>query len=178
MAETLSWSAFEKKNQFEETVYLLTKKSIKLIADSTLKEEQFCSFAYNCHSFYGHILLSFDTDEMNKARGYYPPDWTYVEIEEYIPEINVLWEELYRPIEDEYFRIMDSIDDTLLFDSYSNGFLTCLRRIMVRIEREDLLARYLKTTASVWTLVTEVDADEEDEERLLAQERLVISSVE
>ncbi|MCC9043780.1 hypothetical protein LNQ81_13960 [Myroides sp. M-43] len=50
----------------------MTNKSIKLIADSTLKEEQFCLFAYNYHSFYGYILLSFDTDQINKARGYYP----------------------------------------------------------------------------------------------------------
>lgn len=171
MSKVNNWNDFQNKYNFEEVVYSLTKKSIKMISESSLKEEQFCSFAFNCSAYNGYVLLSLDTDQLNKARKFYPPDWTYEELDSYISGIRELWEEGYEPIEDEYFSIVEDLDDQVLFENFTNGFLTSLRKVMVRLERDNVLSTYLNTTPSIWTLVTEIDADEEEEERLLDVER-------
>lgn len=167
----MNWSEFQNKYNFEEVVYSLTKQSIEIIGKSSIKEERFCSFAYNCSAYNGYILMSLDTDELNKARKYYPPDWTYEVVEDYVLELRELWGTGYEFIEDAYFSIVDNLDDTVIFEDFTNGFLTSLRRVMVRVEREGILPLNLKTTANIWALVTEIDADEEEEERLLEEER-------
>lgn len=170
----MNWSEFQNKYNFEEIVYSLTKQSIEVISKSSIREERFCSFAFNCSAYNGYILMSLDTDELNKARKYYPPDWTYEVVEDYVLELRELWNKDYEPIEDKYFSIVENLDDQVLFDDYTNGFLTSLRRVMVRLEREQVLTAHLKTTPNVWTLVTEIDADEEEEERLLDVERQAV----
>jgi hypothetical protein len=47
--------------------------------------------------------------------------------------------------------------------------LASLRRVMVRLERQGTLGGL--SDKSIWTLVTETDADTPEEERLLQQER-------
>lgn len=167
----MNWNDFQNKYHFEEVVYTLTKQSIEIVSQSAIKEERFCSFAFNCSAYNGYILLSLDTDELNRARKFYPPDWTYEVVDDYIEELRELWGHEYEPIEDEYFSIVENLDDQVLFEDFTNGFLTSLRKVMVRIERDEILSTYLKTTTDVWTLVTEIDADEEEEERLLEVER-------
>ena len=57
------------------------------------------------------------------------------------------------------------------FAVFAEGFLDTLRRVMVRLEQQafaPLRTAPLRTTPEFWTLVTEVDADTDEEERLLA----------
>ncbi|MEK6492755.1 DUF4303 domain-containing protein [Myroides odoratimimus] len=171
MIEIVNWKAFEEHYKFEESVYGYVRQSIELISRSSLKEEVFCSFAFNCSAYNGYVLLSLDTDVLNRERQYYPPDWTYEVVEDYVLELRDLGARLYEPIEDAYHSIVKDLEDQDQFDDFTNGFLTSLRRVMVRIERESILSQYLKTTNDIWTLVTEIDADEEEEERLLQEER-------
>lgn len=171
MIEITNWKTFEEQYNFEASVYNYVKESLELIGQSTLKEEIFCSFAFNCSAYNGYVLLSLDTDVLNRERKYYPPDWTYEVVEDYVLELRDLGARLYEPIEDAYHSIVQDLEDQYKFDDFTNGFLTSLRRVMVRIEREHLLSQYLKVTPEVWTLVTEIDADEEEEESLLQEER-------
>ncbi|MDM1498039.1 DUF4303 domain-containing protein [Myroides odoratimimus] len=171
MIEIANWRTFEEQYNFEESVYNYVRKSLELISQSTLKEEVFCSFAFNCSAYNGYVLLSLDTDMLNRERKYYPPDWTYEVVEDYVLELRDLGTLLYEPIEDAYHSIVKDLEDQAQFDDFTNGFLTSLRKVMVRIERENMLSQYLRTTSNLWTLVTEIDADEDEEERLLQEER-------
>ncbi|MGY0035364.1 hypothetical protein [Pedobacter sp. NJ-S-72] len=83
-----NWEEFEKKYNFEETVFELTNESLDMITKSEdFKDEIFGAFAFNCVS--GDISLSFDSSTGVDLRkeGYYPPDWTNELMESDLEEI-------------------------------------------------------------------------------------------
>ena len=99
----------------------------------------------------------------------YPPDWEYEAIEDHIKDIGELWKAVYAPVEEKYREITSSSGNDEL-EEFSNGFLTSLRKVMVRLEKQGALQK-LSGGKPVWTLVTEIDADTEEEEQLLEEER-------
>ena len=166
----MRWIEFERENKFEDLVLDLTNSSIAMIAVANIPDKCFSAFAFNCSSLYGDISLSFGVnpgyeDEKGKSR-LYPPDWEYEVMQSIIKEVGELWEASYAPVQAKYEEIIESLDDC---ESFSNGFLHSLRRVMVRLERQGSLQAL--GNKPVWTLVTEIDADTRHEERLLEQER-------
>ncbi|MBB6273911.1 hypothetical protein HDF26_004384 [Pedobacter cryoconitis] len=161
-----NWIEFEKKYNFENTVFELTNESFELIAKSEdFKEEVFGAFAFNCGS--GDISLSFDTSTGVDLRkqGYYPPDWTNEVMEADIEEIGKLWQDKYEHIQDAFDEIIE-LNDADFIDEFEAGYLHSLRKVMVRLENSKAFEK-ISTSKDFWTLVTQVDADTDQEEELL-----------
>lgn len=165
-----NWQAFEKKYNFEKTVFELTDESLGLIAESEdFKDEIFGAFAFNCVN--GDISLSFDSSTGVDLRkeGYYPPDWTNELMENDVSEIGELWENKYGDTQHAFNEIIDN-NDADFIDEFEAGYLNSLRTVMVKLENSKAFNK-IKTSKDFWTLVTQVDADTEREEELLDEVR-------
>jgi len=166
----MNWIAFEKDYNFEKTVFELTNESLDIIAESEdFKDQIFGAFAFNCVS--GDISLSFDTSTGIDLRkeNYYPPDWTNEVMESDIEEIQELWQNKYGHIQRSFNEIIAHHEDEVI-DEFEAGYLNSLRRIMVNLENSNAFGK-IKTSEEFWTLVTQVDADTEQEEKLLDEVR-------
>lgn len=164
----LDWHAFEAAYDVEASWFRLANASLALLGASPFKDQAFSAFAFNAVSF-PSISLSFDTDPGNRERGDYPPDWSNECMEADVPEIGQLWEEGHAGIEGALRELIDAADDELL-DAIEEGYLHSLRKTMVRLEASHAFEQ-IKTCAPFWTVVTQVDADTDEEERLLEQVR-------
>jgi hypothetical protein len=166
----MNWTEFQQKTDFENTVFNLTKKSLEILGNSEdFKDKEFGAFAFNCASSAGNISLSFDTDtSVNlKEEGLYPPDWTNEVIECDVAEIGKLWEQTYSPIQKE-FEVITDTDDYDFIDEFEEAYLNSLRGCLVRLENENAFS-VIKTKPNFWTLVTQIDADTDEEEEKLEQ---------
>lgn len=159
------WAAFAREHDLENRLFDWTQQSLALIAQVAWGEP-FSAFAFTCSAYYGDIVLSLATDPEVKAHGDYPPDWRYEVIAQAVPAVAELWQREYDPIAHAFLARQDAHDEAA-FAAFAEGFLDTLRRVMVRLERQQAFAR-LSTTPEFWTLVTEVDADTDEEECLLA----------
>ena len=162
------WHAFETAHAVEETWFKLASASLAVLGASAFKDQAFSAFAFNAVSF-PSLSLSFDTDPANRKRGDYPPDWSNECMEIDVPEIGQLWEEGHAGIEGALSELIDAADDELLC-AIEEGYLHSLRKTMVRLETRHAFDQ-IKTCAPFWTVVTQVDADTDEEERLLEQMR-------
>ena len=162
------WHAFEAAYDVEASWFRLANASLALLGASPFKDQAFSAFAFNAVSF-PSLSLSFDTDPGNRERGDYPPDWSNECMEADVPEIGQLWEEGHAGIEAALSELIDAADDELL-DAIEEGYLHSLRKTMVRLEASHAFEQ-IKTCAPFWTVVTQVDADTDEEERLLEQVR-------
>jgi hypothetical protein len=162
------WHAFETTHDVETTWFKLASASLAVLGASAFKDQAFSAFAFNAVSF-PSISLSFDTDPDSRERGDYPPDWSNECMEIDVPEIGQLWEEGHAGIESALNELIDAADDELL-EAIEQGYLHSLRKTMVRLETSHAFAQ-IKTCAPFWTVVTQVDADTDEEERLLDQVR-------
>jgi hypothetical protein len=164
----MNWNEFEKKYDFENVVFELTKKSLIILGQSKeFDKTEFGAFAFTC-KYGGSISLSFDADTKVNVRkeGYYPPDWTNEGMEYDLPEIGLIWKERYKPIEDSLSEIIEETDDYDFIDLFVEEFLNSLRRVIIKLENQKEF-KNIKTTNNFWTLVTQVDADTDSEEELL-----------
>lgn len=168
-APATDWQTFEAAYQFEDSVLRLASASLQLLAESDFKDQAFSAFAFNAVSF-PTISLSLDTRPDNRELEYYPPDWSNECIEVDVPAIGQLWEQGYGPIADALGELIERVDDDLL-DAIDEGYMHSLRKVMVRLETGGAFDR-IRTCPRFWTLVTQVDADTDEEERLLDQARL------
>ncbi len=166
----MNWTEFEKEHDFENTVFDLTNQSLDLLSLSEFKNETFSAFAFNCVSSGGSISLSFDTDPNNKKEELYPPDWSNEVMESDIPAIGQLWGTKYKDIESAFSELTNDTEDYDFIDEFENGYLNSLRKVMVRLENSKAFDK-IKTTKKFWTLVTQVDADTDEEEKLLNKVR-------
>ena len=162
------WQTFETAYAVEETWFKLASASLALLGASPFKDQEFSAFAFNAVSF-PSLSLSFDTNPDNRARGDYPPDWSNECMEVDVPEIGQLWEERHATIEGALIELIDAADDELL-DAIEEGYLHSLRKTMVRLETHHAFEQ-IRTCAPFWTVVTQIDADTDEEERLLDQVR-------
>ena len=162
------WQTFETAYDVEATWFRLASVSLALLGASAFKDQAFSAFAFNAVSF-PSISLSFDTDPGNRERDDYPPDWSNECMEADAPEIGQLWEEGHARIEDALSKLIDAADDELLC-AIEEGYLHSLRKTMVRLETRHAFDQ-IKTCVPFWTVVTQVDADTDEEERLLDQVR-------
>ena len=171
----MTWNEFQTLHRVEQHVFDLTCQSLKLIAQSPLKNETFRAFAFNVSAFGGHITLSLSTQAECRAEKLYPPDWDYEVIDSNLPAINTLWRTGYGNVQAAHEAQMDTFEDDDAIDAFEAGFMHSLRRAMVRLENSGGLS--LVTGGAVcWTLVTQIDADTDDEERLLALVRASYST--
>ena len=174
-APATDWQTFEAAHQFEDTVFRLASASLQLLGQSEFREHAFSAFAFNAVSF-PTLSLSFDTRADNKELEYYPPDWSNECMEADVPAIGQLWDEGYATIAEALGELMERADDELL-DAIEAGYLHSLRKVMVRLETSRAFGS-IKTCPRFWTLVTQIDADTDEEERLLDQARLAADSTQ
>ena len=160
------WQTFETAYDVEATWLRLATASLALLGASPFKDQAFSAFACNAVSF-PSLSLSFDTDPDSRARGDYPPDWSNECMEVDVPEIGQLWEEGHATIEGALLDLIDAADDDLL-ESIEEGYLHSLRKTMVRLETRHAFEQ-IRTCMPFWTVVTQIDADTDEEERLLDQ---------
>lgn len=165
----MKWIEFENKTNFEKLVFDLTLKSLDLISKSDFKDETFTAFAFNCVS-YPSISLSFDTNTDNKEKGYYPPDWTNECMEVGIPEIGSLWNNEFNRIEEDIENLLGDTDDDDFIDEFESGYLDSLRKVLVQLENNNAFNK-IKISSEFWTLVTQIDADTDEEEAALNEVR-------
>ena len=168
-APAMDWQTFEAAHQFEDTLFRLAGTSLQLLGESDFKDQAFSAFAFNAVSF-PTISLSLDTRPDNRELAYYPPDWSNECIEADVPAIGLLWEQGYATIADALSELMERADDDSL-DAIDAGYMHSLRKVMVRLETSGAFGS-IKTCPRFWTVVTQVDADTDEEERLLDQARL------
>ncbi|MGK5027580.1 hypothetical protein [Janthinobacterium sp. RB2R34] len=168
-ASAAEWQAFEAVHQFEDSVFRLASASLTLLAESEFKGQVFSAFAFNAVSF-PTLSLSFDTRPDNKELEYYPPDWSNECMEVDVPAIGQLWEQGYGKIAEALDELMARVDDDAL-DAIDAAYMHSLRKVLVRLETSGAFAG-IRTTGRFWTLVTQVDADTDEEERLLGEVRL------
>lgn len=168
-APAMDWQTFEAAWQFEDTVYRLASASLQLLGESAFKDQAFSAFAFNAS--FPSMSLSVDTRPDNRELEYYPPDWSNECIEVDVPAIGELWEQGYAAIADAFGELIERMDDDGLLDAIDAGCMHSLRKVMVRLETSHAFDS-IKTCARFWTLVTQVDADTDEEERLLDQVRL------
>lgn len=166
-APVMDWPTFASAYQFEDTVFRLTTESLRLLGESAFQDKVFSAFAFNVSL--PSVSLSFDTVPDNKEQEYYPPDWSNECMEVDVPAIGQLWEQGYGKIADALGDLIDKVDDELL-DAIDEGCLHSLRKVMIRLETSQAFAS-INTAARFWTLVTQVDADTDEEERLLDEVR-------
>ncbi|WP_298406083.1 hypothetical protein [Janthinobacterium sp.] len=152
----------------EATWFRLASASLAVLGASAFKDQAFSAFAFNAVSF-PSISLSFDTDPGNRQRGDYPPDWSNECMEDDVPEIGQLWKEGHARIEGALRELIDAADDEQL-GAIEEGYLHSLRKTVVRLETSRAFEQ-IKTCTPFWTVVTQVDADTDEEERLLDQVR-------
>lgn len=162
------WQTFASAYDVEATWFTLASESLAVLGTSAFKDQAFSAFAFNAVSF-PSISLSFDTDPDNRERGDYPPDWSNECMEVDVPEIGQLWEHGHARIAGALLKLIDAADDELLC-AIEEGYLHSLRKTMVRLETRHAFDQ-IKTCARFWTVVTQVDADTDEEERLLEQVR-------
>ena len=163
----MKWIDFEQSFQVEKTVFNLTCQSLGLIAQSPLGGEIFHCFAFNVGSADGSILLSLATQSDRRAKNLYPPDWDHEVVQSDVPEITSLWRAGYTEIEMAYVKQVDQFGrDYDALDAFEEGFLHSLRRVMIRLVQSNAFAD-LRIGDDFWTLVTQIDADTDEEERLL-----------
>jgi hypothetical protein len=172
-ASPLDWQTFETAYAVEETWFKLASASLAVLGASPFKDQAFSAFAFNAVSF-PSLSLSFDTDPDNKEHDAYPPDWSNECMEVDVPAIGQLWEEGHASIEAALSELFDAAGDEQL-DAIEEGYLHSLRKTMVRLETSHAFEQ-IKTCARFWTVVTQVDADTDEEERLLDQVRLAALS--
>ena len=165
----MDWQTFEAAHQFEDTMFRLASESLQLLGESDFGNQAFSAFAFNAVSFPA-ISLSFDTRADNKELEYYPPDWSNECMEADVPAIGQLWDEGYETIAEALGELMERADDESL-DAIDEGYMHSLRNVMVRLETSRAFDS-IKTCPRFWTLVTQIDADTDEEERLLDQARL------
>ncbi len=79
-----------------------------------------------------------------------------------LPEVHLMFIERYDPMQEAYETLQQDMDD----DSLSEGYLHAMREVMVALEKSDAFAVF-STTPDFLTQVTEIDADTEEEARLL-----------
>ena len=166
---SITWAEFSRQHDLENRLVALTEQSLTLSAQAAFVEP-LSAFAFTCSAYYGDIVLSLATDPEVKTKGDYPPDWRYEVIAQAVPAVAELWQREYAPISRSYHAHQDENDDAT-FAEFADGFLDTLRHVMVRLERQQAFA-LLPTTTTLWTLVTEVDVDTDEEERLLELCRL------
>lgn len=174
-APATDWQTFEAAHQFEDTVFRLASEALRLLGQSEFREQAFSAFAFNAVSF-PTLSLSFDTRADNKELEYYPPDWSNECMEADVPAIGQLWDEGYETIAEALGELMERADDELL-DAIEAGYMHSLRKVMVRLETSRAFDS-IKTRPRFWTLVTQIDADTDEEERLLDQVRLAAGSTQ
>ncbi|WP_156894722.1 DUF4303 domain-containing protein [Janthinobacterium sp. 1_2014MBL_MicDiv] len=169
----LDWHTFETAYDVEETWFQLARASLAALGASAFKDQTFSAFAFNAVSF-PSISLSLDTDPDSRKRDYYPPDWSNECMEVDVPEMGQLWTDGCARIDGALIELIDAADDEQL-GAIEEGYLHSLRKTMVRLETSQAFDQ-IKTCAGFWTVVTQVDADTDAEERLLEQVRLAAAN--
>lgn len=159
---TTSWNAFEAQYNFKQTLLGLLRQSFAIIAKSKFGGETFSAFALNCDAFSGILSISFDTNPATPASGNTPADWAYEVMECELPEVHLMFIEQYDPMQEAYDTLQQDMHD----DSLSEGYLHAMREVMVELENTDAFTVFT-TTPDFLTQVTEIDADTEEEARLL-----------
>jgi hypothetical protein len=162
----MNWQAFEAQYNFKQTLLALLEQSFGMIAKSKFGEMTFSAFALNCDAFTGSLSVSFDTDPATPAQHTSPADWAYEVMECELPEVHLMFIEQYDPMQEVYEELQQDMDD----DSLSEGYLHAMREIMVTLENTNAFSVF-KTTADFITQVTEIDADTDEEARLLDEVR-------
>lgn len=157
-----TWNAFEAQYNFKQTLLDLLQQSFAAIAASKFGELTYSAFALNCDAFSGILSISFDTDPATPASGNTPADWAYEVMECELPEVHLMFIERYDPMQEAYETLQQDMDD----DSLSEGYLHAMREVMVTLEKTGAFAVF-NTTPDFLTQVTEIDADTEEEARLL-----------
>lgn len=159
----ITWQTFEEQHNFKQTLLDLLRQSFQMIGRSRFGDFTFSAFALNCDAFGGSLSISFDTNPATPAdKSTTPADWAYEVMECELPEVHLLFIERYDPMQEAYELLQQDMDD----DSLSEGYLHAMREVMVALENTNAFAP-LKTTADFLTQVTEIDADTDEEARLL-----------
>lgn len=154
------WADFIASTQFES---LVRELSLRTLAQARLAWPAcgpLAGFAFNCSSAWGdvHISLAFNPA---RAAGWEPPDWEHECAEAELAAVAQLWRERYEPVRQRYEA------ERARHDAYPEAFLHSLRRVLVGMELDGVFA----DCPGIRLLVTEVDADTEEEEAALAQVR-------
>ncbi|MCP2040270.1 hypothetical protein L1281_000852 [Neisseria sp. HSC-16F19] len=173
-----TWEQYQTEHQVEALWYRLCVEAAAVAAWES-GGRPINGLAFNVHSLYGTFFLSYNVAEEGEtgvtlqAQGYYPPDWS----DEINPAVYAVfeqgWEAQHRlAIEAIMYGLGDEITgDEQAFDDFSRGFLTSCRRVMVRLQDDGVWAQALNLTGDCWYQVTEIDADQDEEERLLEEVR-------
>lgn len=165
----MDWSTFEREHDFDNTLFNATRQALLLLSQSDFKDATLFAFAFNAVSYPG-ISLSVDTSAGSREQGLYPPDWTNECVETEVPAISELWQASFAQIDDDIVALIDATDDDDVLDTFEAGYLHSLRSVMLRLERSAAFD-VIDTGEPFWTLVTQVDADTDQEEALLEQLR-------
>lgn len=159
----MNWQAFEATYNFKQTLLELLRQSLQLIGKSKFGDLTFSAFALNCDAFGGSLSISFDTNPATPAdKATTPADWAYEVMECELPEVHLMFIEQYDPMQEAYELLQQDMDD----DSLSEGYLHAMREVMVALENSNAF-EVIKTTVDFLIQVTEIDADTEEEARLL-----------
>lgn len=167
------WKGFAELHDFDSRVLALAEQALNALSESELCCDCFAALAFNCNSESGALSLSLAVnpgfeDESRTSRCY-PPDWDYECLEDEVEEVAAVWLTGYKPLRQAYCMLADTLEDDVA-EALAAGFLHSLRRVMVQLEQTEPFRRL--NAGPIWTLVTEVDADTDEEERLLAACRL------
>lgn len=158
-----TWQQFEAQYNFKQTLLNLLQQSFGLIAKSRFGELSYSAFALNCDAFSGILSISFDTNPATPSdKATTPADWAYEVMECELPEVHLLFIEQYDPMQEAYELLQQDMHD----DSLSEGYLHAMREVMVTLENSNAFDVFTRTPDFL-TQVTEIDADTEEEARLL-----------
>jgi hypothetical protein len=173
------WQDFERQYQLEQRVYDLTLKALLQLKES-LGEQKICAFAFCADAYYGDLTLSYhiydgelDGDDL-KQRDYYPPDWS----NEVDDNLEAIVENDFRQIiGDSLYQRQEQQQDEAVLSDFAEGYLNSLRNVMARLEKDGIFST-VNTTDNLWLVVTEIDADAQEEDRKLNEVRsLMVKSI-
>ena len=169
-----TWQQYETEHQIENRLYGLCSRAVEIMT-SEAGDAQINGIALNVHSYYGTCFLSYNAAEEPqsgqslRSDGIEPPDWS--------DEINDAVYQVFKENYEEPHRyaihnIMEKLSvqpDDAAFAAFGDGFLHSCRRVMARLYHDGVFARYPNIATDCLLLVTEIDADTEEEQRLLAE---------
>ena len=168
-----NWQQYESQYQIEALLYDLCIQAIQIMAKES-EGTVINGIALNVHSYYGTCGLSFNRAENGEDGSFLrendiqPPDWS--------DEWNEAVYQTFKPFEEKHryaiADIMLELENKNLdaeFEAFGNGFLYTCRRVMSRLRQNKAFEKYANISNNCWYLVTEIDADTEEEERLLEE---------
>ena len=170
-----TWQQYETEHHIETLLYTLCTQAVRVMLQEA-NGAWINGIALNVHSYYGTCFLSYNATAETESGATLPadqldpPNWSDEINEAVYALFHQGYEEPHRyAIHDIMAKLAAQPDDMATFYAFGDGFLHTCRRVMARLYHNGVFASQPNIAPDCLLLVTEIDADTDEEQRLLAE---------